>query len=361
MQRGIGKVLSQFKTFPLHVTLLMCTNFVKMLPFLNKEGKKAAAVKFFGTYLTAGSIAGLAGIPAFSPIIGVVAYLFQYLQGEDDWPDELKDLDADTWFRNVFLQEKLGDIMVGDVSLADLVDSGPLNALTGSAIAERIGLNDLWGRDTKEAKSSREGMVAYILDKMGPTVSLGLSAADAWDAFSVGDYVKAWDKLSPAAIRNIRFAMRMADEGIKDSKGNVIVPPDEISTGRLFAQMIGFRPAEMARIADAGFKLTAAEQRIVNERNQLILSAKVAVRKQNDEGDEALEKLVEGEIAKFNEKHPTYGIKNDDLTKILKEDMKARASARLGVSVTEKNAAFADLPLYKLEERIERERADRKK
>jgi hypothetical protein len=361
MQRGIGKVLSQFKTFPLHMTLLMCTNFVKMLPFLNKEGKKAAAVKFFGIYLTAGSIAGLAGIPAFSPIIGVVAYLFQELQGEDDWPDELKDLDADTWFRNVFLQEKLGDIMIGNVSLADLVDSGPLNALTGSAIAERIGLNDLWGRDTKEAKSSREGMVAYILDKMGPTVSLGLSVADAWDAFAVGDDVKAWDKLSPAAIRNIRFAMRMADEGIKDSKGKEIVPPDEISTGRLFAQIIGFRPAELARIADVGFKLTAAEQRIVNERNQLILSAKVAVRKQNDEGDEALEKLVEGEIAKFNEKHPTYGIKNDDLTKILKEDMKARASARLGVSVTEKNAAFADLPLYKLEERIERELADRKK
>jgi len=361
MQRGIGKVLSQFKTFPLHMTLLLCTNFVKMLPFLNKEGKKAAAVKFFGIYLTAGSIAGLAGIPAFGPIIGVVNYLFKELQGEDDWPDELKALDPTTWFRNVFLQEKLGDIMIGNVSVADLLDSGLLNAVTGSAIGERVGLNDMWGRDTKEAQSSREGMVAYILDKMGPTVSLGLSAADAFDAFSVGDYVKAWDKLSPAAIRNIRFAMRMADEGIKDSKGNVIVPPDEISTGRLFAQIIGFRPAEMARIADAGFKLTAAEQRIVNERNRLILSAKVAIRKQNDEGFEAFETIVGEKMGEFNEKHPTYAIYGDDLVEQLVKDMETRAGARLGVPVTEKNAVFTDRVLSYLEARIERERADRKK
>jgi hypothetical protein len=332
-----------------------------MLPFLNKEGKKAAAIKFFGTYLTAGSIAGLAGVPAFSPIIGVVAYLFKELQDDEDWPDELKDLDSTTWFRNVFLQEKLGDIMVGDVSLADLVDSGPLNALTGSAIAERIGLNDLWGRDTKEAKSSREGMVAYILDKMGPTVSLGLSVADAFDAAAVGDDAKAWDKLSPAAIRNIRFTMRMADEGIKDSKGNVIVPPDEISTGRLFAQIIGFRPAEMARIADAGFKLTAAEQRIVNERNRLILSAKVAIRKQNDEGFEAFETIVGEKMGEFNEKHPTYAIYGDDLVEQLVKDMETRAGARLGVPVTEKNAVFTDRVLSYLEARVERERADRKK
>lgn len=361
MQQGIGKVLTQFKMFPLHVSLLMCTNFVKMLPLLNKEGKKAAATKFFGTYLTAGSIAGLAGIPAFTPIIGAVAYLFKELQDDEDWPDELKDLDATTWFRDVFLQEKLGDIMVGDVSLADLIDSGPLNALTGSAIAERIGLNDLWGRDTKEAKTSREGMLAYILDKMGPSVSLGLSAADAFDAFAIGDDAKAWDKLAPAAARNIRFAMRMADEGIKDSKGNVVVPPDEISTGRLFAQVIGFRPAEMARIAEAGFKLTAAEQRIVNEKNQLILSAKVAIRKQNDEGFDAFEKIVNEKMDVFNMKHPTYAIFPDELTDQIVEDMETRAGARLGFPMSEKNAVFAQRVLNYLADRVEREEKARKK
>jgi hypothetical protein len=356
MQQGIGKILTQFKMFPLHVTMLMATNFIKMIPFLNKEGKKAAAVKFFGTYLTAGSVAGLAGVPAFSAIFSILGFAFKNLQREDDdWPDELKDMSLEDYWRTILLPEMLGDIHIGKVAVSDLLDSGPLNAITGTAIAERIGLNDMWGRDTKEAKSARDGMMQYVTDKMGPSVSLGLSAADAWDAYSVGDYVKMWDKLSPAAIRNIRYAQRMADEGLKDSTGNTIVQPDDISTARILAQAVGFRPAEMARVAETGFKLTATEQRILNERNRLITSAKVAKRLDTEAGDERLQELVAGPMQKFSEKHPSYAIEMDELVSVLENDIESRKGARLGVKVTEKNARFTDPALAPLEERIERE------
>ena len=359
MQQGIGKVLTQFKMFPLHVAMIMATNFVKMLPILNKEGKKAAATKFFGTYLTAGSIAGLAGVPGFSAIAGVIAEVFKAMQG-DDADDELKDLDPNGWFRYVFLQDKLGHIMIGDTSLADLLDSGPLNAITGSAIAERIGLNDLFGRDTKEAKTNREGMLAYITDKMGPTVSLGLSVADAFDAFAVGDDVKAWDKLSPAAVRNIRYAMRLADEGIKDSKGNEVVPPDEISTGRFFAQVIGFRPAEVARMADINYKLTGAQIKIQNEQSRLMTEAKVAVRTEDEKSFDKLDKVMD-KVEAFNERHPTYAIDANVLLDSIVEDMLKRAEAQYGVNVDEKNEIFTTKVLDYFDDRIEREAKARKK
>jgi hypothetical protein len=194
MQRGIGKMLLQFKMFPLHTALLLATNFYKMMPLLNKEGKKAAATKFFGIYLTAGSIAGLAGIPFFSTTLGVMATLFKSLQDDDDWPEELKDMDAETWFRTVFLEEKLGDVSIGGIPASEILDTGPLNALTGLAIAERIGLNDLFGRDTKEAKTEREGLQQFMIEKAGPFASVGLSMADAYDAYSVGDYQKMIEK-----------------------------------------------------------------------------------------------------------------------------------------------------------------------
>lgn len=359
MQQGIGKVLTQFKMFPLHVTMIMATNFVKMLPILNKEGKKAAATKFFGTYLTAGSIAGLAGIPMFSTIAGVIAEVFKLMQG-DDADDELKDLDPTGWFRYVWLQDKLGHITVGDTNLADLLDSGPLNAITGSAIAERIGLNDLFGRDTKEAKTNREGMLAYVTDKMGPSVSLGLSVADAFDAFAVGDDVKAWDKLSPAAIRNIRYAMRLADEGIKDSKGNEVVPPDDISTGRFIAQVVGFRPAEVARMADVNYRLTGAQIKIQNEQTRLLTEAKVAIRRQDDKGFENFEKVID-KVDEFNQRHPTFEIDANSMLDSIMEDLEKRAEAQYGVNVDEKNAVFTTKVLDYLDDRIEREAKARKK
>jgi hypothetical protein len=359
MQQGIGKVLTQFKMFPLHVTLIMATNFMKMLPILNKEGKKAAATKFFGTYLTAGSIAGLAGVPMFSTIAGVIAEAMKAMQG-DDADDELKDLDPTTYFRYVLLPEKLGHIMIGDVSLADLLGGGPLNALTGSAIGERIGLNDMFGRDTKEAKTNREGMLAYVTDKMGPSVSLGLSMADALDAFAVGDDVKAWDKLSPAAIRNIRYAMRLADKGIEDSKGNEIVPPDEISTGKFIAQIIGFRPEEVARMADVNYRLTGAQIKIQNEQTRLMTAAKVAIRKQDDKGFDNFEKVME-DIDKFNERHPTFPIDTGQVMENIAEDMRKRGASQFGVNIDEKNAIFTERVLEYLGDRFEREAKARKK
>jgi hypothetical protein len=249
--------------------------------------------------------------------------------------------------------------MIGDVSLADLLGSGVANAITGTAIGERVGVNDLWGRDTKEAKTNREGMLAYVTDKMGPSVSLGLSVADAFDAFAVGDDVKAWDKLSPAAIRNIRYAMRLADEGIKDSKGNEVVPPDDISTGRFLAQAIGFRPAEVARMADINYKLSGAQIKIQNEQTRLMTEAKIAVRTQDEKDFDKLDKVMD-KVDEFNQRHPSYPIDANTLLDSIITDMEKRAEAQYGVNVDEKNFVFTSKVIDYFDDRIVREAKARK-
>jgi len=203
-------------------------------------------------------------------------------------------------------------------------------------------------------------MLAYVTDKMGPSVSLGLSMADALDAFAVGDDVKAWDKLSPAAIRNIRYAMRLADKGIEDSTGNEIVPPDEISTGKFIAQIIGFRPEEVARMADVNYRLTGAQIKIQNEQTRLMTAAKVAIRNQDDKGFDNFEKVME-DIDKFNERHPTFPIDTGQVMENIAEDMRKRGASQFGVNVDEKNAIFTERVLEYLGDRFEREAKARKK
>jgi len=355
MQQGIGKIAFQFKTYPLQMSLLLLTNFKKMIPFLNKEGKKEAATKFFGMMGTSYLLAGAANMALFSPIMGLMGWAWGQLGLDDDWPEELKDLDFETWFRTVFLPEKLGDVEIGGVPVSDIVDRGPLNAITGYDIGSRIGLNDLWGRDSKETKTSRESAIAFMLDHFGgPTASLLLGFADAYDAYALGDYQKMLEKMLPAAVRNLVVANKYADEGMKTPRGKELVSKDDVKKGELIGQAIGFRPDLLAATQGPAFKLTGIEQRIVNQRNMILSKLDFQLRKDTPEGIENFNNILENEVLKFNVKHPTYKLNGDSIKNSLREKAKQREGSRAGVTVTKKNIAIVEEAVSTLEDRLDK-------
>ena len=361
MQQGIGKIAFQFKTYPLQMSLLLLTNFKKMLPFLNKEGKKEAATKFFGMMGTSALLGGVANMALFSPIIGLVGWAWSQLELDDDWPEELKDLDFETWFRTVFLPEKLGDVTIGGVPVSDIVDRGPLNAITGYDIASRIGLNDLWGRDSKETKTSRESAIAFMLDHFGgPTASLMLGFADAYDAFAMGDYQKMLEKMLPAAVRNLVVANKYADEGMKTARGSELVGKDDVKTGELIGQAIGFRPDILAATQGPSFKLTGVEQKILNQRNLILNKLDFQHRKETDAGDDKFSDIMENEVSKFNKKYPSYALDADAIIDSLLKKAEQRSGARAGVNITEKNVAIVDDAVTTLEKRLEKREEEMK-
>jgi hypothetical protein len=355
MQQGIGKIAFQFKTYPLQMSLLLVTNFKKMIPFLNKEGKKEAITKFFGMMGTSFLLAGAANMALFSPIMGLMGWAWGQLGLDDDWPEELKDLDFETWFRTVFLPEKLGDVEIGGVPVSDIVDRGPLNAITGYDIGSRIGLNDLWGRDSKETKTSRESAIAFMLDHFGgPTASLLLGFADAYDAYALGDYQKMLEKMLPAAVRNLVVANKYADEGMKTSRGKELVSKDDIRKGELIGQAIGFRPDILAATQGPAFKFSGIDQKITNQRNLLLNKLDFQLRKDTDNGVEKFNEILTNEIPKFNAQYPTYKLDGASIRNSLRERAKQRESSRAGVNVTKKNIAIVEEGVSNLEDRLDR-------
>ena len=365
MQQGVGKVAFQFKTYPLQMTLLLLTNFKKMLPFLNKEGKKEAVTKFFGMMGTSYLLAGAANTALFSPIIGLIGWAWGQMSAEEDWPEELKNMSFETWFLKVFLPEKLGDITIGGVPVSDIVERGPLNAITGYDIASRIGLNDLWGRDSKETKTSRESATAFILDNFGgPTASLLLGFADAWDAYAMGDYQKMQEKLAPAAIRNLLVANKYADEGMKTGRGVELVKKDDVKTGELIGQAVGFRPDILAATQGPAFKFSGIDQKINNQRNLLLNKMDFELRKDTDEGDRRYSKIREKEVSKFNAKYPSYELTDDAIDNSLLKKAEQRGETRAGVLLTEKNIPIVEEATNYLERRLDaraKEMADKRK
>jgi hypothetical protein len=355
MQQGIGKIAFQFKTYPLQMSLLLLTNFKNMLPYLNKEGKKEAATKFFGMMGTSFLLAGAANMALINPILGLAGWAWSQLSEDEDWPEELKGISFPTWFFEVLLPEKLGDITLGGVPVSDLIKEGPLNALTGLAIGSRIGLADLWGRDSKETKTSRESAIAFMLDHFGgPTASLLLGFADAYDAYAMGDYQKMLDRMLPAVARNLVVANRYADEGMKTGRGVELVGKDDVRTGELIGQAIGFRPDILASTQGPAFKLSGIEQKINNQRNLLLNKLDFQRRKDTDEGDEKFDDIIDTEVAKFNDKYPSYRLNRDTINESLKKRAEQRATSRAGVNVTKQNKPIIEEATDTLENRLDR-------
>jgi hypothetical protein len=327
MQKGIGKVLLQFTMYPLHVTLFLLRNFKRSLPLLNKEGKWEAAKMFYGTLGTTFLLAGASGLPLFSMVMGFLGSFWK----DEDKPQELKDMDYETWWRNVWVPENLGHLEIGGVQLGDLVtkvvDRGAVNALTGLDIASRTSLNDLWLRDIKETKTIRESAIALAVEKAGPSANMVLAWADGIEAFMNGQYQKGIEKISPALLRNLEIANRLREEGAMDSKGAEIIAKGGFTTGELIGRAVGFNSDILSNHQKLAFKMQAFDQRVNNQRSKLLNNVgREYIELDNFGTDSARKKYLNrlDEVEKFNRRHPEYAIKPENIESSIEKRLKER-------------------------------------
>jgi hypothetical protein len=332
MQTGVGKVLTQFQMYPLQVSLFLLNNFRQMIVPMDDSTRKEAVVKFFGTMFTTGVLAGAIGLP-IAAVAGLLGAFWRKLDEEELLPEDLKNMDPMFWFRTIFLPSQLGHITIGGKTLSSIVERGPLNALTGLDISGRTGMSNLWSHDSKEHKTVREELVAAALDRAGPSVSMILSLADAYDAFSRGDMQKGVEKMLPAGFRNFVVAHKYATEGAKDVTGAPIMSKDSFRRGELIGQAIGFRPDLLANAQYVNFRANGLALRIENERTELLNSLNRDLVKSDFKKFSGVLK----EIQKFNSKHPSYEITEDNITGSLEKRAEQRASSLKGVVLTDKN------------------------
>ena len=330
-----GKVLTQFMMYPLHTVSFLVTNFKTMTAPMNGKDRAEAAQRFFGALGTTFILAGAAGLPMFSTVMGMLGAAWGQMK-DDDWPEEVRDMDFEFWFRTKCLDDLLGEIEIAGVKLSDFVDRGLFNAATGLDFASRTGWGSLFSRDTKETATTRESAIAFALEHAGPSANMILAMADGYDAASQGDYAKAVKKWSPAGFRNFVNAHELATQGAKDNKGAELLSKDSFNTGLLIGQAVGFRADLLANTQYVNFKVIGLEKRILNERNQLLNNLDREYRKENfDAYDKYLDKIID-----FNGRYPTYGIDAENIIDSLKARAEQRGVAWQGFVPTKKNVGL---------------------
>jgi hypothetical protein len=328
-----------YKFFPLVRTKLLGVNFFKMLPLLNKEGKRAAATKFFGIMGTHLFFGGYTALPMFSLVMGMLGLLWKKWQKDPDAPDDMKSIDYETWFRTEYVPNE-----IGNTNLSKLAESGVANYLTGWNISGRITMNDMWFRDPQPGKTLKDDFLNWGQVIGGPAVSNMLATAQGLQLMSQGEYERGLEKVMPiGSISKLMTALRYADEGVQTPQGVQLVEKGKVPKSELVGQAIGFAPARIAEAQDIAFKASAAEKVVASERAKLVGTLKDSFRKSMDinrtvEQNERFSKIFDDTLDKmidFNIKNPNNPINMNEVGAMIQDSLKKITEAELGGGVRE--------------------------
>lgn len=311
-QQGVGRVAMMYKGYGVQMYYTLFKTGDKAIDNWRKNNKytaeeaRAAKEQFFGVLLSSSLLAGVQGMPFVGAAL-MLANLF--LDDDED--------DAETILRK---------------HIGELAYKGPLNAITGTDVASRIGLSNLLYRDNPyNSDASDADKVLEVLG--GPAWSVyGQFSRGLKDVISEnGDFERGVESMLPAAFRNVykglpgigRYAR---DEGILTRRGDPIV--DDVTTGGLVAQMIGFAPTEYTLAQEQNQAIKRIDRSVNQERTKLLRKLYIGLRMGDDVSD------VYDRVFKFNTKHPTAAISADSIKRSMKQHMRTSVKMHNGVTLS---------------------------
>lgn len=351
MRGNLGKALTQFQMFGLHNTILIGKNMKRMIAPLPDQTRTEAAKTFFGIMGTTVLLGGASGLGIALTFIGFLAGMW------DDWwededkkrgnrPEGLRDLSFIDWFKGTWLPNTIGGFIDKGTEegkktvdeLTALVARGGLNAATGADFSSRLGILNLSPRDSREGRNIRESVGLTIEGFYPPTLSQGISYAEAVQLWMSGDNQKAFEKAAPASVRSLAIASRLADEGAKTNKGVPLQSADSITKGELIWRAVGFNSDKLADTQSTNYRMNQIEKNINNERLSILEKFKDADRRNDFDAN-----LRAGKAAnKFNRMYPSFPrITQSTVADAVQGARESRGKSFMGVEVNKANAPFA--------------------
>ena len=306
-QQGIGRVALMYKSYGIQMYYTMFKTLDTALKGETAEVKKAARKQLYGIVLSSTLLAGASGLPLIGSVM-MLANLF--LDDEEE--------DAET-----ILRKHIGEFAY----------KGPISALLGTDISTRIGLSNLLFRDNPyNDDASDADLLLSIIG--GPAWSVSQSFSRGIKDINQGNIERGVEAMLPAAFRNAyKGAYRYPrDEGILTRRGDII--HDDITTGGLVSQIIGFPPTDYTLKQEQNQQLKKID-RAINERRTKLLKKFYVATRMGDDTDDLLE-----EIRKYNDRHPQHAITPDSILRSMKMHYMSSAKMHNGVTLSPKNRSM---------------------
>ena len=306
-QTGIGRVAMMYKTFGVQMYYTIMKTGKAAFSDADPEVRKRAMVSLVGVMCSSALMAGVQGLPMVGAAFAIAN---MFLDDDED--------DAETITRK-FLGEGFY--------------KGGINAATGMDVASRFGLGNLLFRLNPYAQDqSAVEIAAQAIG--GPALSVVSQFARGVGDAADGNLQRGVETMLPSAFRNIAKTMRYSEmfgEGaIKSRRGDVIY--DDISTGELTGQLLGFAPAGYTLIQEKNMGSKRIDRAVNKNRTQALRELYIALRMGDYDG------VIQGveEIQKFNGSNPNFAIFGKTVGKSMRQHAKTSATMMNGITISPK-------------------------
>lgn len=314
----MGPLVFQFMKYPQHMYALLIDNFRRAVYSggMDREIALKTLAGLFSTHLAAGGVIG-AMLQPIKWAIGLAMAAF----GDDDEPYTVKNaMSGETFDR--LIRNAAADLFGNE--FGEIVAAGAPRA-AGIDLSNRMSLGSLYFIDMKT--DTAESTLGSLLSSFGgPLVSLGTGWWKGAQYIADGQVSKGLEAFMPKAAKDAAKAIRYSNEGLTDATGKEIIGADKLSPWQLFAQSIGFQPAQVSEAYARRAAIKDAQGYDADRRAQLLR------RFQNASVDERAG--IIGEIAEFNRGNPMAGISRSQLLKSV-QSFKERSvrTSSLGVDL----------------------------
>ena len=292
--KALAKLMFQFRKYQQGMVYLIVNNAKEALKGATPEERKVARNTLFGLMATTGLMAGATGMP-FAGSVFWLASVLGGLGGDDDEP-----FDAEIAFAN-FLSDNLPH------PVADVLRKG-LPTLVNADLSNNVGMGNIgmpfpFLRDGKKPSDSLKNM---LIASAGAPFGTILDTADGLGQILNGDFLGGAQKVMPIrAAQNMIKAYGYANEGMLDSRGNIIMPSEQFSPWDIALRGAGFTTATESNYFQANNAVQTAKKAAEDTRSNLLREYAEARLKGEDTSD------FQVKIMDFNTRHPEKGTRID--------------------------------------------------
>ncbi len=319
--KSAARIMMQFRKFQQGMVYLLASSTYDAVKGSSPEVRREAKRTLLGIFATTSMMAGALGVPALGTAMFVANIIGKAFDDDDDPFDAEREYK--NWIVSIFGQE-LGSVVLRGLPSVANVD-----------MTKRVGMADVLSPMPfyQGGNSGREVVGNTLAALGGAPVGTIAGVVEGMLKLANGDMLKGAEKIVPLKLaQNVIRSYRYDQEGMTDTRGNVVVPEDRFSPYDLAVRGMGFSTLEETEHFEGKRAIKDAEYAAKDVRTKLVNKLV--------KGDL---KMTDPEVLGFNRRHPGNRITYKTVMQSRKQRAEQdRNRTSFGVVKTKANEDFMD-------------------
>jgi hypothetical protein len=221
-------------------------------------------------------------------------------------------------------------------SYANTVMNGFVSESTGLNIGTRVGVDGLWFRGFQPGDDLLGTATNTLVANIAP-ISAQANMVKGIDDMQQGEYVRGFEKMTPAAFKGLFTAYRLSTEGARTRNRKTMMEADDFTGMNLFGVIGGVQPTRLSTIQSNRIKVANQVRDADKERDALMDRFKGNVI-DFEKDPKAFAETVH-KMRQFNAKYPLPGtmITDETIGKSLEATIRDRNATFFGTTMNKNN------------------------